>query len=402
MAGTANTEIMKKALIALAFGTLALGMTEFVMMGILPDVARGLGITITQAGHLISAYAVGVCCGAPLLTVVHKYSPKRILLALAAMMLLGAALCAVSPSYGMMLAARFIAGLPHGAYFGVASIAAVKLADERHKTGAVSIMIAGMTVANLFGVPLSTALSESVSWRVPFVLVALLSLLVLYYIWKWVPPIESLPDNGYKGQFRFLKNGAPWLILAATMFGNGGIFCWYSYVSPLMTTEGGFPPETVALLMVAAGFGMVVGNLTSGRLSDRYSPGRVTATTQAVVVCALLLIFALSTHGWLSAGLMVVCTAGLFAVSSPQQFLILKYAPGGEMLGGAAIQVAFNLGNALGAYLGGLPIDHGLPYRYAALVGAPMVALGLAAMVTFVRRHENGQAKESPLPAGQA
>lgn len=331
---------------------------------------------------------MGVCCGAPLLTVAHKYSPKRILLALAAMMLLGAVLCATAPTYGMMLAARFVAGLPHGAYFGVASIAAVRLADERHKAGAVSIMVAGMTIANLFGVPLSTALSESVSWRVPFVLVALLSVLVLYYIWKWVPHIDALPDHGYKGQFRFLKSGAPWLILAATMLGNGGIFCWYSYVSPLMTSEAGFPPETVSLLMVAAGFGMVVGNLTSGRLSDRYSPGRVAATTQAIVVCALLLIFAFSTRSWLAAGLMVVCTTGLFAVSSPQQFLIIKYAPGGEMLGGAAIQVAFNLGNALGAYFGGLPIDHGLPYRYAALVGAPMVALGLAAMATFAYRYE--------------
>lgn len=380
---------MKKGLIALAFGTLALGMMEFVMMGILPDIARGLDISIIQAGHLISAYAIGVCCGAPLLTIAHKYSPKGILLVLAGMMLLGAVLCAVAPNYGFMLAARFIAGLPHGAYFGVASIAAVRLADERHKTGAVSIMVAGMTIANLFGVPLSTAISGNVSWRVPFVFVALISLLVIYYIWKWVPRIESLPDNGYKGQFRFLRSGAPWLILAATMFGNGGIFCWYSYVTPLMTTEGGFPHETMALLMVAAGFGMVVGNITSGRLSDRYTPARVAATTQAIVVVALLLIFNLSHYGWITAGLMVLCTAGLFAVSSPQQFLILKYAPGGEMLGGAAIQIAFNLGNALGAYFGGLPIDHGLPYRYAALVGAPVVALGLIAMAVFIKRYEN-------------
>ena len=379
---------MKKGLIALAFGTLALGMTEFVMMGILPDVARGLDITIIQAGHLISAYAIGVCCGAPLLTVAHRYSPKRILLVLAAMMLLGAVLCAVSPTYGVMLAARFIAGLPHGAYFGVASIAAVRLADEGHKTGAVSIMIAGMTIANLFGVPLSTALSGNISWRVPFVLVALLSVLVIYYIWKWVPHIDPLPDNGYKGQFRFLKGGAPWLILAATMLGNGGIFCWYSYVAPLMTTEGGFPPETVSLLMVAAGFGMVAGNLMSGRLSDRYTPGRVAAATQAIVVVALMLIFLFSTHGWLSAALMVVCTAGLFAVSSPQQFLILKYAPGGEMLGGAAIQMAFTLGNALGAYFGGLPMAQGMPYRYAALVGVPVVAAGFVAMTTFIRKYE--------------
>lgn len=379
---------MKKSLVALAFGTLALGMTEFVMMGILPDVARGLGVSIIAAGRLISAYALGVCCGAPLLVVAHKYSPKAILLALAGLILLGSVLCAAAPSYGFMLAARFIAGLPHGAYFGVASIAAVRLADERHKTGAVSIMIAGMTIANLFGVPLSTALGGSVSWRVPFVLVGFLSLIVIYYIWKWVPPMEPLPDHGYKDQFRFLRNGAPWLILAATMLGNGGIFCWYSYVAPLMTGEGGFPPETVSLLMVAAGFGMVAGNLASGRLADNYGPGRVARATQGVVAIALLLIFLLASHGWLSAGLMIVCTAGLFAVSSPQQFLILKHSPGGEMLGGALIQVAFNMGNALGAFCGGLPMAAGLSCRYAALVGVPFALLGFASLAVFCRRYE--------------
>lgn len=379
---------MKKGLVALAFGTLALGMTEFVMMGILPDVAQGLNITIIQAGHLISAYALGVCCGAPLLTVAYKYSPKSILLTLVSMILLGAILCSVAPSYPLMLVSRFIAGLPHGAYFGVASIAAVRLADEDHKTGAVSIMIAGMTVANLLGVPFSTALSANVSWRVPFMLVAFFAILVLYYIWKWVPYIEPLPDNGYKGQFKFLKSGAPWLILAATMLGNGGIFCWYSYVTPLMTHEGGFPPATASLLMVAAGFGMVVGNLASGRLSDHYRPGQVAMYTQAIVAVALLLIFFFAQYGWLAAALMMVCTAGLFAVSSPQQFLILKYAPGGEMLGGAAIQMAFNLGNALGAFFGGLPISFGLSYRYTALVGVPVVMLGFLSLYVFGRKYE--------------
>lgn len=380
---------MKKGLIALAFGTLALGMTEFVMMGILPDVAKGLDISIIQAGHLISAYALGVCCGAPLLTVAHKYSPKTILMGLACMMLLGAILCAMAPNYHVLLVSRFIAGLPHGAYFGVASIAAVKLADEDHKTGAVSIMIAGMTIANLFGVPLSTALSGNISWRVPFVLVGFLAILVLFYIWKWVPYIEPLPDKGFKHQFKFLKSGAPWLILAATMFANGGIFCWYSYVTPLMTHEGGFSPEVIPLLMVAAGFGMVVGNLTSGRLSDHYTPGRVAGYTQAIVAAALLLIFCLAQYGWVSAALMMACTAGLFAVSSPQQFLILKYAPGGEMLGGASVQIAFNLGNALGAFFGGLPMAFGLSYRYSALVGVPVVLLGCISLLVFQFKYED-------------
>lgn len=379
---------MKKSLIALAFGTLALGIAEFVMMGILPDVARSMEVSIPQAGHLISAYALGVCCGAPLLVIAHKYPLKNILLCLACIILLGSTLAAVSVNYWMLLAARFISGLPHGAYFGVASIVAVRLADERHKTGAVSIMVAGMTVANLFGVPLATGLSAQVSWRFPFILVIFISLIVLYYIWKWVPGVGALPDNGFKHQFAFLKTGAPWLILAATMFANGGIFCWYSYISPLLTDEGGFSADALPALMIAAGFGMVAGNLISGRLCDRHRPGHVVAYTQCIAIAALTLIFMLADHGWLSAVLMVVCTGCLFAVSSPQQFLILKYAPGGEMLGGASIQMAFNMGNALGAFCGGLPIAAGLPPRYAAIVGVPFVALGLVSFIVFCRKYE--------------
>ena len=382
---------MKKSLIALAFGTLALGIAEFVMMGILPDVARSLGVSIPEAGRLISAYAVGVCCGAPLLVVVHKYPLKNILLALSCMILLGSTLAAFSANYWMLLAARFISGLPHGAYFGVASIVAVRLADEHHKTGAVSIMVAGMTVANLFGVPLATGLSSTVSWRLPFVLVMFVSLIVVYYIWKWVPGVGALPDKGFRHQFAFLKSDAPWLILAATMLANGGIFCWYSYVSPLLIS-GGFSADTLPALMIAAGFGMVAGNMISGRLCDHHRPGHVVATTQCVAIATLLLIFWLADCGWLSAALMVVCTGCLFAVSSPQQFLILKYAPGGELLGGASIQVAFNLGNALGAFCGGLPIAAGLPPRYAALAGVPFVMPGLLSFVIFCRKYEKAKA----------
>lgn len=382
---------MKKSLIALAFGTLALGIAEFVMMGILPDVARSLGISIPAAGHCISAYALGVCCGAPILVVAHKYPLKNILLFLAALIFLGSTLAVLSTSYWMLIAARFISGLPHGAYFGVASIVAVKLADEAHKTTAVSIMVAGMTVANLFGVPLGTAMSSHLSWHAPFFLVMFVSVLVFYYIWKWVPGVGALPDEGFKTQFRFLKHGAPWLILSATMFGNGGIFCWYSYISPLLTQVGGFPAEALSALMIAAGFGMVVGNLVSGKLCDRYRPGHVTCCILVLAIVSLLLIFAFAQYGMVSAVLMVVVTGCLFAVSSPEQYLILKHAPGGEMLGGASVQMAFNLGNAVGAFCGGLPIASGMSPRWAALVGVPFLVIGLLSFIVFCRKYERSK-----------
>lgn len=377
---------MKKSLIALAFGTLGLGIAEFTMMGILPYVARDLNISIPVAGHFISAYALGVCAGAPMLIVARKRPLKHILLVLMALMLVGNLGAAMAPDYWLLLAARFISGLPHGAYFGVASIVAGKLADEGKSSEAVSIMIAGMTVANLFGVPLGTSLSHMLSWRVTFLLVGCWGLIVLYYIWRWVPVIEGLKDTGFKGQFRFLKTPAPWLILGATALGNGGVFCWYSYITPLLTNVSGFSAESVMALMVLAGFGMVVGNLVSGRLSDRYTPGKVGTVVQGMICILLLMIFFLSPNPWCSAILMALCTAGLFAVSSPEQVLIIRVAPGGEMLGGACVQIAFNLGNAIGAYVGGLALSGG--YRYPALAGVPFALVGFVLFAVFYKKFQ--------------
>ena len=377
---------MKKSLIALAFGTLALGIAEFAMMGILPSVASDLGISISTAGHFISAYALGVCGGAPILLWARKYSLKHILIGLVVLMAADNFCAAFSSGYWMLLLSRFVSGLPHGAYFGVASIVAGKLADEGRGSEAVSIMIAGMTVANLFGVPLGTSFSHLISWRVTFLLVGCWGIIVLYYIWRWIPHVEALQDTGFKGQFRFLKKPAPWLILGATALGNGGVFCWYSYITPLLTQVSGFSAESVTPLMVLAGFGMVVGNLVSGRLSDRYTPGRVGTVVLGILSISLVLVFFLSSNPWCSALLMALCTAGLFAVSGPEQVLIIRVAPGGEMLGGAAVQIAFNLGNAVGAYVGGLAVTGG--YRYPALAGVPFVCVGFLLFLVFYKKYQ--------------
>lgn len=378
---------MKKSLIALAFGTLALGMAEFSMMGILPYVASDFGISISEAGHLISAYALGVCFGAPVLILARKKPLKHLLMALVSLIVVGNLCASLAPNYWVMMIGRFISGLPHGAYFGVASIVAAKLADKGKSSEAVSIMIAGMTVANLFGVPLGTSLSHLVSWRVTFLFVGIWGLIVFYYIWRWVPAVEGLQDTGFKGQFRFLRRPAPWIILGATALGNGGVFCWYSYISPLLTQVSGFSENSITALMVLAGFGMVVGNLVSGRMSDRYTPGRVLMVSQAGICLVLGGIFFLSPNPWISAILMFLCTAGLFAVSSPEQLLIIRVAPGGEMLGGASIQMAFNFGNAVGAYAGGLAVTNGV--RYAALMGVPFALIGFILTVIFYKRYQS-------------
>ena len=380
---------LNKGLYALAFGTLGFGITEYVMMGILPDIAADLAISIPQAGHLISVYALGVCIGAPLAVLVSRGRGLRtILVGLICIQLLGGIITTLAPNYYVALASRFISGLPHGAFFGVGSIVAERLADKNHSTTAASIMVMGMTVANLLGVPLGTLLGETLSWRVIFAFSTLWSALTIFFIFRWIPVLPALPDKGVKAQFAFLAKPEPWLIMAVTMAGNGGIFCYYSYVSPMMTGVAGFPGDAMTLIMVLCGGGMCLGNYLGGRLSDRYSPTRVILTTQLMMFSALVILFFVAGIKLPALLMTVLCCAGLFAVSSPQQHLIINHAPGGEMMGGAMIQIAFNLGNALGAYFGGLPIDSGAGVRYSALIGAAFILIGLFFAVLLLRRLE--------------
>ncbi|WP_072531114.1 MFS transporter AraJ [Bacteroides ilei] len=377
---------MKKSLLALASGTLGLGIAEFVMMGVLPNVAHDLGISIPQAGHFISAYAVGVCVGAPLMVLVARTRPlKQILLGLAAIYVLGNLFASLSPNYWTLLVMRFVCGLPHGAFFGVGSIVAEKIADKGKASQAVSLMTAGMTIANLFGVPFGTMFSNMFSWRLPFMFNAVWGILVYILLWKWIPGLPALPDSGLKGQFRFLTHLAPWLIILTTMFGNGGVFCWFSYVTPQMIHEAGFSPENMTLIMMFAGLGMTIGNLVGGKFGDLYGLAPVIRMTQVVMILALLGTYFFAGNPVLSVLLMFVGTAALFAVSPPQQLLLLQNSRGSEMMGAACVQIAFNLGNALGAYAGGLPIDAGMGYRYPALVGVFVVMLGLVCVSVYVR-----------------
>lgn len=319
--------------------------------------------------------------------VARKRPLKRILLALTTLIIFGNLCAALAPNYWTLLLMRFVSGLPHGAFFGVGSIVAERVADEGHRAEAVSIMVVGMTVANLFGVPLGTFISGAVTWRATFAIVAAWGAVATLLIRLWVPALPPLPDTGLKGQFRFLKQAGPWLVLAAVMLGNGGIFCWYSYVSPLLIHTSGFQPDRLTLLIMLAGFGMFAGNLIGGHYADRYSPEKVVRSTQAVAVLALCGVFFGAHIPSLSVALMCLTTGSLFCVSSPQQLLILENSRGGEMLGAALVQVAFNLGNALGAYVGGLPIDRGLGYEYTALPGALFVLLGMVAILIYIRKY---------------
>ena len=366
---------MKKGLIALAAGAFALGFAEFVLMGIITNVAAGVGVTVPEAGGFISAYAIGVCFGTLILVFGHSIAPKRLLMAFMLLCFVGNAMAALAPSAGMLTVARFISGMPHGAFFGTATIAARAMADEGQEGRAVAVMVLGQTLANTLGVPFGTLLAGMVSWRAAFVFVAIWTLCSLLLIWRLVPQIEAVADAGLAGQFRFLGKPGPWIVLGAVFLGNTGIFCWWSYVSPWLETVGGWSAATLPALLVLAGLGMIVGSQLGGRAGDRLTPGWASAIGQGIACVAMLLIYAFSGSQVTSAVLMVLCCCGLFFPSSAQQLAMVEVGQGGgEMIGSACVQVAFNGGNAVGAQIGQAVLNSGAAYNVPALAGAPITA----------------------------
>ena len=376
-------------LLPLALGTFGLGLTEYVMMGILPDTALAMKVSIPQAGSFISMYALGVVAGAVLLVVIARTKPlKTILLWLMSIFTIANLATAFVGNYHLFCAIRFIAGLPHGAFFGVGAISAGRLCEHGKENQAVATMIAGMTVANLLGIPFGTFISHNLSWRLTFLLIGLFGFVIVYSIIKLIPYLKPLPDNGFRGQFNFLKSIGPWLLIVAVVMGNGGIFFWYSYINPLLVKVSGIMPKYVSIVMVLAGAGMCIGNFLGGKLSDKFSPALVAGMTQLTACIALLLIFFFASNPIASIILMCVCTGCLFAVSAPQQVLLIENARGGEMLGASFSQISFNLGNAIGAFVGALPVKYGLGYQYTAIPGAFFAFIGFVMLFYFYRKYQ--------------
>lgn len=377
---------MNKSLIALALGTFALGMAEFTTMGILGDIARSLNISIPSAGHVISAYAAGVALGAPGLIFLRRMPLKRLMMLLAAVIAVGNALVAISPGLTTMTVARFISGLPHGAFFGAGAIVCTRLRPQAGAS-AVAVMVGGMTVANVVGVPGATFIASLAGWRPAFGIVALAGAMACLAIRLWMPSLAALPDSGMRGQFHFLRSGAPWLIFAGVFFGQASVYCWFCYLEPFMMHLAGFAPSAMSWIMALAGLGMVVGNAAAGHLADRHAPSLVSAWICVFIfgIMTALGIFYFSKI--VAVTLMFAATACLFGVGGPAQFLIVRFARGGEMLGGAGIQIAFNVSNALAAFVGGAAIRSGMGWEGPALVGLPFALIGATAFFVFHRKY---------------
>jgi len=389
---------MKKTVFSLALGTFGLGMAEFGIMGVLTELAHDTGISIPAAGNMISFYAFGVVIGAPIMALCSsKFSLKSTLLFLVALCVVGNAIFTFSSSYPMLALGRLVSGFPHGAFFGVGAILLSKIAPPGKVTMAVAGMIAGMTVANLVGVPLGTWLGQTYSWRYTFFTIAAFDALVILSVLLWVPTLYDKSETRLTEQFRFLKKPEPWLIFSATMFGNAGVFAWFSFIKPFMVHVSGFSELFMTAIMMLMGLGMVLGNLFSGRISGRYSPLRIAAITDLVIVLSLLLLFAFGENKTASLAMGFVCCAGLFALSAPLQILLLQNAKGGELLGAAGGQVAFNLGSAIGAYFGGMMITLGYSWDYVTL---PAALLSFAAMSSLLMYgHLKGKRKQASADA---
>jgi DHA1 family inner membrane transport protein len=376
---------MPLALLALAIGAFGIGTTEFVIMGVLPQVADDFGVTIPTAGWLVSGYALGVVIGAPLLTVLGaKVSRKKMLMTLMALFVVGNALSAFAPSFGVMLIGRVVASLAHGAFFGIGSVVAADLVAPEKKASAISLMFMGLTVANIVGVPGGTYIGQAAGWRVTFTIVAALGIVGFLGVAKLVPEMGRPKAEDVRTEFAAFRNVQVWLAMAMTVTGYGGVFAAITYITPMMTEVAGYTEGAVTWLLVLFGIGMFLGNLLGGKFADRALMPMLFTTLAALT--AALLLFTATAHNKVLAAITLSLIGALgFATVPPLQKWVLDQASAAPTLASAANIGAFNLGNALAAWLGGIVIAAGLGYTSPNWVGA--LLSGTALLLAFLAAH---------------
>ncbi|MET7777311.1 MULTISPECIES: MFS transporter [Streptomyces] len=374
---------MPLALLALAVGAFGIGTTEFVMMGLLPDVADDLHISIPSAGHLVSAYALGVVIGAPLLAAATaRMSRRKVLIALMGLFVAGNALSAFAPDYHWLLAARFVSGLPHGAFFGVGAVVATNLVAPERKARSVSLMFLGLTVANIAGVPVATFIGQHFGWRATFLGVSAIGLAAIASLAFLIPRDHTHgPTGGLRGELAALRSLPVWLALGTTVAGFGALFSAYSYITPMLTDSAGYADSSVTLLLALFGVGATVGNLVGGRLADHSLRGTLFGGL-ASLVTVLALFPVLMSAQWSAAVAVTLLGAAAFITGSPLQLMVMEKASAAPSLASSANQAAFNLANAGGAWIGGIALAAGFGTTSPALAGALLAVLGLAVAAT--------------------
>ncbi|SDY17007.1 MFS transporter, DHA1 family, inner membrane transport protein [Amycolatopsis xylanica] len=372
---------MPAALLALAISAFGIGTTEFVIMGLLPEVAGDFGVSIPSAGLLISGYALGVVIGAPLLTAVASRVPRKtVLVGLMVLFIAGNLISAVAPAYGLLMTGRIVAALSHGAFFGVGSVVAASLVAPAKQASAIAMMFTGLTVANVLGVPAGTALGQALGWRSTFWAVSVLGVIGLVGILTLVPAQATTESKGLRSELAVFRNPQVWLALAMTALGFAGVFASFTYIAPMMTEVAGFSAGAVTWLLVLFGGGLFVGNILGGKAADRNLMPSLYVILAALA--AVLIVFVFTAHAQLPAAITIaVFGAAGFATVAPLQARVMQKAEGAPALASAANIAAFNLGNAAGAWLGGAAIEHGLGYTAPNWIGAALAAAGLAVAV---------------------
>ncbi|RKE19318.1 MFS transporter [Streptomyces sp. TLI_171] len=393
---------MPLALLALAIGAFGIGTTEFVVMGLLPEIAGDFGVTIPTAGLLVTGYAIGVVLGAPLMTALGtRVSRKRMLMLLMVLFTAGNLLSAFAPGFGAMLAGRIVASMAHGAFFGIGSVVAAELVAPDKKAGAIATMFTGLTVANIVGVPLGTFIGESIGWRATFAAVAVLGLVGLLGIARLVPELPRPAGAHLRRELAAFRNVQVVLAMAMTVLGFGGVFAAITYIKPMMTEVAGFSAGAVTWLLVLLGVGMFLGNLLGGRFADRRLMPMLFTTLGALTVA--LALFTVTAHHQVAAAATLLLVGALgFATVPPLQKRVLDQAHGAPTLASAVNIGAFNLGNALAAWLGGAVIGAGLGWTAPNWVGALMAgsALVLAVVSAALERRTTAPAPARiPVPS---
>ncbi|MGF6755557.1 MFS transporter [Paraburkholderia sp. GAS42] len=369
-------------LLALAISAFAIGTTEFVIMGLLPQVAQDLAVSLPSAGLLVSGYALGVAVGAPLLAVVTSRMPRKLALQLLmGVFIVGNVLCAVAGNYTMLMIARVVTSFAHGSFFGIGAVVAASLVPQEKRASAIALMFTGLTLANVLGVPFGTFVGQEFGWRVAFWIVAAFGVLSLAGVAALVPNRHDSGPTGLGHEVRVLKDPQVWIALMMTVLGFGGVFVVFTYIAPILEQVSGFTPHGVTLILVIFGVGLTIGNTIGGKLADRALMPSLTGILVALAV--VMAIFAKTSHSQIAAAVTVfVWGIAAFATVPPLQMRVVEKATAAPNLASTLNIGAFNVGNAGGAWLGGLAIGHGY-----ALDVLPWVAAGvtvLALLLTFI------------------
>ncbi|MFC7392921.1 MFS transporter [Scopulibacillus cellulosilyticus] len=346
------------ALAALTIGAFAIGMTEFVIMGLLPNVAGDLHVSISKAGQLITGYALGVAVGGPVLTALTYRTPRKALLCiLMAIFIVGNALAAVSTNYTFLMIARIVAAFAHGTFFGVGSIIASSLVRPEKRASAVAIMFTGLTLANILGVPFGTFIGQQFGWRVSFWIITFLGLIAFIGIMMLVPRVQTNNQQSLRKEINIFRHPQVSIALLMTIFGFGGVFTAFTYITPILERITGFAEHSVTIILVLFGVGVTIGNILGGKLADwRLMPSLIVNLTLLAIILAVFSIT--DGHKILAVATIFIWGIAAFGIVPSLQVRIMNVAKDAPTIASTSNQSAFNLGNAGGAFLGGFAVDH--------------------------------------------